>query len=64
MRRGIGRGVGLIGLLLGRGCEFTTFLESLRGGDDGADGCRLGLSDFLMGKVVERLRELESKTTE
>lgn len=32
--------------------------------EDGADWCRLGLSDYLMGKVVERLRELETKATD
>lgn len=54
------RHVQLIGLLLTRGCEYFFFSEE---GGRGAnfDGSRLGLSDYLRGKLVERLKEEERK---
>lgn len=68
--------VGLIGLLRGRGCEYLSIsLEDLWEEENGerllVEGrccgshancvCRLGLTDFLRGKLVESLKEEEKK---
>jgi len=63
--RGIGRVVGVIGLLLGRGCEFipvfVCVLRGVRRAGEVLTVRRLGLTDFLRGKLVERLVEEERK---
>jgi len=55
------RRVQLIGLLLMRGCECFFFLKGGEGGRLIFDGGRLGLSDYLREKLVEKLKEEERK---